>query len=311
MKTLVLFSGGYDSVYLTYRLLVDTKDEVTLVVLGSNTGLGAGLSKDDILRIRPVLEQLRTYRNFKFIFHVVDPNKVTSFTHDHWHAYSIISFADDINAGVYDRIASGTSWEQHDIQHHKRDSYRGSIRVELDSIFTPTLIDKSKIWLPLLTHDFHYKYNRLHLHKYIPLELSVLVDEQKSRWNKILWDLKAVECLAKGWTSDDFDDWRRQKAREYGGGSRDLTYASWITLEYNKTFPAIKGISKDGKDIKFLRVTNKQECIDWYTTLEYNFRLDETFKKWGVTVEDINALEEKRRQEQWRLQKTQSVPQVE
>lgn len=310
MKTLVLFSGGYDCVYLTYRLLVDTTDDITLVVLGSNNGLGGGISKDDIVKIQPVIQQLKTYRDFKVIHHAVDPNKVTSFLADHWHAYGIIAFADDINAGVYDRIASGTSWEQHDIQHHKHDPYKGSIRVEIDSIYTPNLIDKSKIWLPFLTHDFHTNYNRFQLHKYIPLELSVLVDEQKSRWNKILWDLKAVECLARGWTSDDFDNWRREKSREYGGGSRDLTCTTWVILEYNKTFPAIKGISKNGKDINFLRVTNKQECIDWYSTLEYSPPVDKTLKKWNITLEDVNALEEKRRHEQWLLQKTQSVPQV-
>jgi 7-cyano-7-deazaguanine synthase in queuosine biosynthesis len=52
-KNLILFSGGYDSTYLVYKYLVDTSDEITLLVMTSENNLADGLNRLQLLKMKP------------------------------------------------------------------------------------------------------------------------------------------------------------------------------------------------------------------------------------------------------------------
>lgn len=285
-KNLVLFSGGADSAYLTYKLLVDTQDEITLLVLAHDQDLCSGLSRKKILSMQPLIAKLRTYRDFKVIYHLVDESKVTSWNIDKWFDYSIVAFANDFNNGVYDKLVSGTTWEQHDIQSFKNSSIRGIRHTITGQKVFDSYITKGQLWNPLVTNDIHDKFNRWHLLKFMPADLMSLVDIDNT---KQLYNDKVRQLISEGYTASDVDTWRQEKSREYGGGNRDLVFLAWIHLiDGNSSFFVKKGVATDGVDVNFTQVTTKQECIDWYTTIEYNRVIDYSLVKWGLGKEAFN-----------------------
>ena len=286
MKTLLMFTGGYDSTYLAYKILTDTTDELTLVTMYDDNKLAGGLSRDNILKIQYVIKELKNYRPFKVMVHKVDATKVTSCTRDHWHNYSVHHFADQLNSGEYDRLASAVSWEQMDCFYHKHDKRQGLIRSRLDYHYTPDIVPRSKLWQPLVHHDIHTNYNRWHVFKHIPKKLGVLIDMQNHQnMDKVLFDLKTREFMAKGWTADDLDNWRHENSKDYSGDpNRDASFANWIKTMHHYPFPAKKGLALGGADIKFDVVTTKEEFREWYTTIKYNWSSDYKLMKWGLEV---------------------------
>jgi len=292
-KTIVLFSGGRDSIYLAYKLLADTSDEITLVVLlkgGSDENiLKSGVNYYDLSTIIETMIELRRYRKFDLIIHTPEKHQVQSFVNDHWHNYALNLFAKELNEGKYDRIASGITWEQEDsyencCKHAKE--FKGMLRCNVNYNHTPNNIDKSKIWQPLLTHDIHSNFNRWHVLKHMPEHLSNSIDTKRAE-SKNVFDDTVRRFISKGWRANDLDEWRKEKSREYAGGSsdRDMSYTTWIYLENEQPLLQKEGVAFPNRNLAPRKITTKQQCIEWYDTVEFNPPVDHTLVQWNLTKE--------------------------
>jgi hypothetical protein len=285
-KNLILFTGGYDSTYLAYKYLVDTTDEITLLVMCSENRRADGLTKEQLIRIQPTIKKLKTYRDFKVIYHVVEENKVDSWYMDEWYRYATTVFSDDLNNGTYDNLIMGTSWEQHDGQYFKNISVRG-ITTSISYLKNPTKgLTNGKILAPLITHDIHQNFNRWHIFKHMPEELiSTIVQYNPA---KQAFDKIVKIGISLGWTADDLDNWRKEKNREYGGGNRDLSYTHWALTHIGTEVVHISGISDETNKNKQFTIKSKQDCIDWCSTIEFNPKTDYSLIKWNLSKEDFN-----------------------
>jgi hypothetical protein len=286
-KNLILFSGGYDSTYLVYKYLVDTSDEITLLVMTSENNLADGLNRSQLLQMQPTLKQLKTYRDFKVIYHVIDKDKVNSWYMDEWYRYSTTVFADDLNNGTYDSLMIGTSWEQHDGQYYKNSLVRG-ITPSASLMKNPTKgLTRGRFLAPLITHDIHDNFNRWHIFKYMPEELLTTITQKNP--GKLAFDeIVQIGMSSLGWTASDVDSWRQEKNREYGGGSRDLSYPFWTPTHLGKENIHITGVADEKNRGKMITVKTKQDCIDWYSTVEYNFKTDYSLITWNLSKDDFN-----------------------
>lgn len=301
MNTLIMFSGGADSTYLAYKLLTETTDNITLLSVISDSRFGnhdvhwAIDSKRQYFLLR-LIKKLQTYRNFKFELVPVDRSKITCFEEDKWCQYGMKHVVEDFNIGKYDRLATGISWEQMDGKFFKNSNARGlSSFINGNTVFKK-YFQRGVFWNPLVDDDFHQNYNRWHVLNYLPEDLyndSLICSKPKYFYNdnvptsyncgacsKCLFDAKVrtFQC------SSDLDDWRVEKSLEYGGGNgRYCTYISWIHVhERVGNYSVKRGISIDGdKEIPPI-VTNKEELIRWYNTIEYNPPVDYTLKRWGL-----------------------------
>lgn len=277
-NNLLLFSGGADSVYVAYKLLETSKEDLTLFILCSET-TAFGLKKNDLIKLQPLLNELRKYGRFRVVYHKIEENKINSWEVDRWLNYSILVLADDLNSGRFQNIICGTTWEQVDASYFKNSSVRGISPIIDGPNFFDKHISNGKLWFPLIDNTFHENFNRLQLIKNIPSNLMelCLTDTSKQYIND-----KVKSLISQGYTSTDFDNWRHEKNREYGGGKRDLSYTYWIRIiDGQDSFSAKKGVATDGLDLNFDIVTNKQQCIDWYTNIEYNPVIDYCLLKWN------------------------------
>lgn len=282
---LILFSGGADSTYLVYKMLTETLDKITVAILCSEQKRVSGLTKNEIIAIQPLLNKLKTYRNFEVIYHLVDDSKITSWDKDSWFGYSVEAFANDFNNSVYDELMCGTTWEQIDIQAFKNSDVKG-IRPYIggQKMFSDK-ISKGTLKFPLIDNSIHENFNRWHLLKYMPENLFpfFIFDTTK----KILND-KVTELMSKGYTAANLNEWRKENSLIYGGGKRELSFVSWIhIIDDNGGFPVTKGVATDGVKINFDYVTNKKQCIDWYSNIEYNKPIDQSLAKWNLGKESF------------------------
>ena len=113
-NNLVLFSGGRDSSYLTYKLLADTSDDITLLIAASANGTCDGLTEQKLLNIQPLLKELKKIRDFRVKYLKVNSSEITSFSLDRWNSYLITKLAPELNNGTYDKLTIGSTWEQND-----------------------------------------------------------------------------------------------------------------------------------------------------------------------------------------------------
>lgn len=290
-KNLILFSGGMDTTYLTYKFLVDTSDEITLLILwGGQQFYASSVIKEVVFSMQPILKELKKYRDFKVIYHKVDRTKITSWDLDIHYAYATKAFADDFTNGTYDNLITGISWESHDGQYFKHSLVQG-FSTTIAATKHPTKgFTRGRHWAPLLTQDIHLNYNRWHVHKYLPEDLKSLVFNVPTAQDKLHFDIAVKSFIAKGWTASDLDDWRRIKAREYGGGSRDISYHQWFPIHMGLGIITRPGVAIDDTVIRYLKphVTTKEECIEWYTNIEYNVGTDSRLIKWNLTKEAYN-----------------------
>ena len=281
-KKLILFSGGYDSTYLTYKYLVDTNDDITLVVLCSSFSLTGALAPGEILEIQNTIKQLKTYRDFNVKYHVVDPNKANSWYTEHWYNYAISVFENDIKNGVYDNIVIGTTYEQHDGQYCKNISTPG--------LYTSMLFmskrEKYNLLAPLITHDIHDNFCRWHTFKYMPIALQDTIISKFPAKNK--YDQLIKIFIDRGWTAENVNDWRREKNREYGGGKRDMLPNHWIITHLGIPEIKLTGIADESRKMIIVSSKNKESCIDWYSTIEYTPPVDYSLDRWLLTKEDFS-----------------------
>ena len=279
MKTIVCYSGGHDSIYLAYRLLKDTTDEITLFILTSDS-VNWAIKPKQLERVYDSIELLKTIRNFEVICHDVSyANVSNTFIFDTDKTYAIKVLADDINNGKYDRIANGRSWEQTDGSYYLPDL---SLKGFLTDINAKKLADKiltrGSIWLPLVDNTFHENYGRWHTLMYLPevfikTSISYLSpnDDYKRKdtyeahdpnvVDKCVYDILVKQKINAGCTEEEYISWRCQKDIEYGGNTgkscmpRHWSYFETEPHPYSRSFPHT--------------ITTKEQFIAWYSKRVY------------------------------------------
>ena len=301
-KNLVLFSGGLDSTYLAYKLLTDTTDEITLLTVVTNNRYCAGLNANQVRMMQPLVAELRKIREFEMKYLYAGPENITSIEMDWWNTYPMYRFADKFNDGTYDKLVSGTTWEQLDglFYKHSNAKIQQAKHKDAPKLFN-SLVQRGELWNPLITHDFHQNFNRWHVLKYLPENLrkksitcnSGTGDNACGVCDKCGWNNKVQSMINNDSTAADLDDWRRTKSLEYGGtGTRDCSWRWWINLEEGREaicFPS-KGLAEDvPADIEIVfPIDTKEKFIKWYSTIEYSPVIDSWLMKWGKTKNDWN-----------------------
>jgi hypothetical protein len=295
-KNLVTFSGGADSALLVYKLLTETKDENTLVVFcgekSSKTGLGWVLNRQSLLNMQPLLKELKTYGDFKIIYHIVRPESVKTMMDDMWAPYAVNKYGPELNAGNYDRLVCAVGFEQNNGKFMKSYEQRGvKPYFEAKHMFDSSNI-RGELWYPFITNDFYSNYNRWHLHTHLP---KILMDKSIScakssscgTCGKCLYDNKVRQCIADGWTAQDLQNWTEERSQYYGGGNgRDAPIIYWIHAETGVKRTQINpGLLAKDKNYKF-DIYDKDSFDRWYDTVEYTVPTDWKIVQWGLTKDD-------------------------
>lgn len=291
-NSLVLFSGGADSSYLAYKLLTETTDNITLLAIATKKGRGQALPLKKAAMLKNVITELKKIRDFNFKLEVIDQSDIPSFTFDLKHNFAVYLYKDRFNSGEFDNFITGSSFEQNDGWFYKNNVMRGIPSYTEAKYIFETLCTRGNFLAPFVTNDYHENYSRYDLMKHIPdnirrCTVACLSDtsENCGVCSKCLFDKKATEAIAKGWTSANFTEWRRERSQYYGGGNgRDVSAQSWIFVEEGVPFNRPSGISNGVQDTIHV-ITNKEEFDIWYDTVEYTIQLDTTLRKWGLTKE--------------------------
>lgn len=250
MKTLLMWSGGADSTFVLYKLLTDTTDQVTAVVLDKAPGAQNSISHtpQSSLRIPRLIEELKKIRDFEVIRKSVTDESITPGT-NHYYTYFINSVAANINSGVYDRIATGRTWEQQDQSLFKNSSVKGTPSQFAAEKMFDELCNRGELWNPLVTNDYYDNFSRWHIFEYLPkniLDLTISCNGPRlvnnNEWNepcgvcyKCLWDQKVQDMRLNGYSADHISAWRRLKSLEYGGNtglSAPMRY--WLPIELKR-----------------------------------------------------------------------------
>jgi hypothetical protein len=66
-----------------------------------------------------------------------------------------------------------------------------------------------------------------------------------------------------------------------------MSYTTWINLENELPVHVKNGVAfpYEKKNNDYRKITNKQQCIEWYSTIEFNPPLDYTLIDWDLTKE--------------------------
>lgn len=173
-KNLLLFSGGGDSTYLAYKLLTETTEEITLLIICSNDNVANGLNDKKLTTFYPILKKFKNIRDFNIIYHKAEKELIDNVKYDNWFNYSIKRFAKDFDNGTYDNFVTSCSWEQNNGYFMKNYKIKGVRPYFEAKNHFETTVKRGKFWSPLVEHDFHEKYNRYHLNKYLPEDYKKL-----------------------------------------------------------------------------------------------------------------------------------------
>jgi 7-cyano-7-deazaguanine synthase in queuosine biosynthesis len=248
-KTLVLFSGGLDSTYVMYKLLSETEDEITAVLLETANGSTNKISspKDQNRHVLNIVNELKKIRDFDYVVKQVWDDEYDEEVMNHYYTYFVAYAAPFINSKTFDRLVTGRTWEQFNKKlvetEDKRignPSYFATIRL------MTKLTRRGYLWNPLITHDFHDHFNRWHVFKYLPDNLktktfscnSPIKTEEKNKpckeCYKCLWDELVNIFKENGSTAAQVEDFRRKKCREYGISKKDAPMRFWLPLFMKK-----------------------------------------------------------------------------
>ena len=283
-----------DSSYLAYKLLTETSDDITLLAVVSESYKAEGIARNIVIAMQSLIAELKKIRSFKMEYVFADSTNVTTIEMDRWNTFPMYMFADKFNDGTYDKLVSGTTWEQCDGAFFKHSSVRGYPKhLDAQKIFS-RLTNRGEIWNPMLTHDFYQNFGRWHAIKYLPEHImsktvtctAGFVDSERcTRCDKCALKTSVERMMSKGATASDVDDWRRTKSLEYGGGTRDSGTQRWIQLEeYGFMKNTMKGIANDVDPNLVIPpiVETKEDFQKWYSTIEYVPALDWRLKLWGL-----------------------------
>jgi len=244
-KTLVLFSGGLDSTYVMYKLLSETNDKITAVLLETAVGSTNKISSPKVQnsRVIDVVNELKKIRDFEFIVKYVSDNEYDDEIMNHYYTYFVAYAAPFVNDRKYDKLVTGRTWEQFNKKLVETDdkrignpSYFAALRL------MTRLTRRGYLWNPLVSHDFENHFNRWHVFKYLPDNLksktfscnSPVTSEDKTQpckeCYKCLWDELVNTFIESGLTADQVEDFRRKKCREYGISKKDAPIRFWLPL---------------------------------------------------------------------------------
>ena len=243
MKSLLSFSGGRDSAYVAYRMLKDTDDELTIMLLRKKPGSECkwSLKRAETLRVPHLIEELKKIRSFDVIDEYIDDDDLTYET-DHPNTYFIDYGVKRMNEGQYDRLVTGQTFEQ--IDSGPNGGAMPSV-IAGDRLFKQ-ISNRGSLWQPLISHDYHKNFGRYHVLKYLPDNIKqYTISCQNPKVNndmtwcdpcgkcmKCVWEKLVCEMVDEDKTSDDIDHWRREKSLEYGGGNSLMCpMRFWLSIE--------------------------------------------------------------------------------
>ena len=265
MKTLLLFSGGKDSTYVLYKLLTETDDEITAIQFyKAEDNARTSVLKDKYYANIPALvEELKKIRDFNFIKKGISSADVTGDT-TNLYTFFVNYAIPFLNEGVYDRTATGRTWESQD-----QKVFKNLWGITPASIAGQRLFDKfatrGELGNPLITHDFVQNFSRYHAVKLLPenlKKLTITCDDPKINENKLeecglcykcVYEGKIIELINEGYTSDQISEWRRLKSLQYGNGSTlSAVPRLWINVEANKGY-IVKALDSKEKIRKYVK----------------------------------------------------------
>jgi hypothetical protein len=303
MKTVLLFTGGFDSTYLAYKILTDTSDELSLYVMKAErfSPYNPDWAATPYMfnNISAVISELKKIRKFEVIEETVDVNQIT-FDIDNPNSYAVYKLIPKINDGTYDRIATGHSYDHCSMRYFKYLDMPGVGGDKMAKKLFENTAKRGSLWFPFITHDIHKNYGKYHAIKNLPENLksktiSCLSATSTSsgpcgRCGKCEINNVTKNFMSKGYTSDDIQSWMEEKSLEYGGGNRNAPPPLWIRIA-NKGILNVFEYGLDNNNTKkYVKVNDAKSFAEWWDTVVYNYPIDLKIKKWNRTSEDWKKL---------------------
>jgi hypothetical protein len=208
--------------------------------------VGIPISRNEhYANVLPLVEELKKIRNFNFIKKAVSSKDITEDT-SNLYVFFVNYAIPFINEGIYDRTATGRTWETQDQKFLK--NLWGTSPA---SIAGKRLFDKfatrGELWDPLITHDFVQNFSKYHALTLLPenikkftitCDFPQITDDKLEECGvcyKCSYEKKVIELMNKGYTSDQISKWRRLKSLQYGNGSTvSAPVRSWIHAEMSE-----------------------------------------------------------------------------
>jgi len=244
-KTLVAFTGGWESTFIKWKLMTETHDEITAVYLDSQfvaTDIGTIKNAVQLIRAQKVVDELKKIRDFNFISYKIKSSDVTEETYLKYLQF-VKYAAPFVNNGTYDKIVHGASYEDVACKILPHLDYFPTYYV-VERYFS-TVCTRGELSEPLMKGDWIQNYNRSYPMTILPDNIKNAIascDTPKlnkqtnehvdcGECRKCLENRICSEMLASGKTSEEIFQWRQQKSREYGNGILMAPLLSWIRKE--------------------------------------------------------------------------------
>lgn len=250
MRTVVSFSGGLDSTYLTWHLLKNTDDEVTCIYLDfrkcSNVREGMRVPKyNETMGTLPAAHSVIEWfaKNLKPVhkFKVIEVPRFET-PEEQVTIRFVRLVAPLIRDGFYDRATGGWSSESFGEPNGRNFKLDAAMQVGRKA-FKEILPDQT-LWTPLVDHKIRKNFGHANCRLELPKDLQDLTFSCRlgpvackkmpevpfADWcDRCLWHWKIDSLLDEGWTPDQINDWRIKKCRQIPGGW--LTIPIWIKDE--------------------------------------------------------------------------------
>jgi len=250
-KTVVGFSGGWDSTFLMWKLLTETDDEITAVYIDSQfvrNHIFTNKSYIQYIRAKKIVQELQKIRAFSFVSHVLKEEEITIEISNKILLF-IQHVAPMINDGTYDRLTFGSSYEdQHRraIPHLEYTSNYYACKRLFDKLCT-----RGEYFIPLVDTTWYPKYTKAYALVELPDNIKNVIascqepvfDFEKDSFvdcgecgNCVIIE-KFKELLDSGMTPHEIVTWRLNKALEYGDGTvmvGSVNDIDWLALEMGK-----------------------------------------------------------------------------
>jgi hypothetical protein len=266
MRTLIAFSGGFDTTFLTYELLTKTDDEVTLVYIDSSMVPPTKINRSFML-FNPSNSSSRglymsqksvswlkeNCRPFNYIVEVLKESDIAE--EDTLPVYFAKYAATKINEGLYDRAGGGWNWDIWPNEAYEDWLPQHPCRIAAQRAFDK-ITKKGKLWWPLIDEGdniFPKRGGNVHAIKYLPKDLQKTLigceiirisDDDEiircEKCEKCLWRRFCENKLADGWTEDQIQDYRLYRGKTFVPG-RWSPWKFWIHEEFEneKTYTNI------------------------------------------------------------------------
>jgi hypothetical protein len=249
-KTLVAFSGGWDSTLILWKLLNETNDEITAVYLDSQfvkTDIGTIKEYVQFIRAQKVVDELRKIRNFEFISYKIKPSDITEELYLKYLQF-VQYAAPFINDGTYDKLVHGASYEDASCKILPHLEYFPTYYV-VQRLFD-RLCTRGELYEPLIKDNTWYEhYTRAHAMLELPINIKAVVascDDPEydndtndfvdcGECRKCLENKLSSDMLTAGKTPEEILQWKKQKSIEYGTNELMAPLIFWIRKEMGRT----------------------------------------------------------------------------